>query len=152
MTLNIPKLRQLGIRIVGDEKFRGACPKEDAELVTLIGEWKRDPYLQRVPVIHIPNEKKRRDRKDFAELKEQKMKGAFVPGASDIIAIGYPTLVIELKRQDPTQSATTQDQIDFMLASQAAGAWVFVALGYAAALRIARAWYKINLSKGLHIP
>lgn len=146
--MNLDKIRAAGIEIVGDTSHRDKkCPHEDAELITLIGEWKRDPVLSRFPIIHIPNEKKRRKGEDFAELKKQKMKGAFVPGASDVIVIGFPTLVMELKRVDHMQSDIEQDQIDFLVASQNADAWACVALGYKAALQFAREWVDENYTK-----
>lgn len=143
--IKLERLRAAGIEVVGDTSYRNPkCSMEDAELVTFIAEWNRDPDLCRIPVLHIPNEKKRRSKQDFAELKKQKLKGAFVPGASDIIAVGFPTLVIELKRADHTVSSIEQDQIDFLTKAQNADAWVCVALGYKAALQFAREWFREN--------
>ena len=143
--MNLNKIYDAGIRVAGDTSFRDKrCPQEDAELVTLINQWKMHPDLSKVPVIHIPNEKKRRDKQDFAELKKQKLKGAFVPGASDIFAVGCPTLIIEMKRRDHTTSEIYPDQIQFLQASQNAGAWVTVALGWEAAFKFALNWYRIN--------
>lgn len=143
--INLERLRRAGIEVVGDTSFRDKnCPKEDAEGATLFAEWNRDPQLSKIPFIHIPNEKKRRTGADFKELKEQKMKGAFQAGASDYIALGFPSLVIELKRVDVTLSSIEQDQIDFLVKAQNADAWVCVALGYKAALKFAREWYRKN--------
>lgn len=141
----LDKINRAGIEIVGDLSYRNKnCPKEDAELVTFMNEWRIDPQLSEIIVIHIPNEKKRRKKEDFAELKKQRMKGAFLPGASDVIAVGHPTLIIELKRLDHTQSDIEDEQIDFLVKAMQSDAWVCIALGYVAALQFAREWYAEN--------
>lgn len=141
----LEKIRRAGIEIVGDVTYRDKrCPKEDAELVTFINEWRIDPQLSEFIVIHIPNEKKRRKKEDFAELKKQRMKGAFVPGASDIVAVGHPTLIIELKRIDHTLSDIEDEQIEFLSKAIESDAWVCIALGYKNALKFAREWYEAN--------
>lgn len=143
--MNLNTLKEADIEVVGDTAYRNKkAPLEDAEGVTFFAEWHRDPKLGKIPLIHIPNEKKRRTGKDFAELKAQKMKGAFVPGASDYVALGFPALVIELKREDHTLSTVDADQITFLKAAQDADAWVAVALGWRAAMAFARQWYKAN--------
>lgn len=143
--MNLEALARAGIEVVGDTSYRDRnCDNEDAEGVTLFAEWNRDPELKHIPLLHIPNEKKRRTHADFKELATQKMKGAFQAGASDYVALGFPTLVIELKRKDHTKSVIDKDQIDFLVKSQNADAWVCVALGYEAALAFARRWYRAN--------
>lgn len=143
--MNLNALRTAGIDVIGDVNYRNAgCPLEDAEGVTFFGEWNRDPLLKRIPLIHIPNERKRKSGADFKELRTQKMKGAYVTGASDYIAIGYPSLVIELKREDHTKSVIDTDQIDFLVKAQNADAWVAVALGWKAAIKFAHQWYEAN--------
>jgi hypothetical protein len=51
------------------------------------------------------------------------------PGFRDIIIIGNPVFVCELKKRDFTKSRISDDQQEFLLASQDAGAFACVALG-----------------------
>ena len=72
---------------------------------------------------------------------KQKAKGAIKKGAADIIIVGYPTFVCELKRRDHTRCQWQDGQIDFLQTSQELGAFVCVALGYAAALLAVEEWH-----------
>ena len=113
--------------------FRGECPKEDAELITFFNQLKLNyPDLYDV-AIHPDNEGLVMGT-GFNNHIRQKAKGAIRNGAADIIIVGYPTFVCELKRQDHTKCRWQDGQLEFLEASQKRGAFVCVALGYLAAL------------------
>jgi len=144
MSLNLSLIVKSGIEVVGDVSFRGDCPLEDADLITLIQKIRRE-YPMFDP-IHVKNEKKRKG-KQFIELANERKKGSIITGWVDICVPGFPTLFIELKRQDPTQSDITSDQIDFLVRQQAVDCWCFVALGWEAGWQCFMKWLKENYPK-----
>lgn len=127
------------IKTYGDLDFRGECPKEDAELITFFNELaKHYPHLSSV-AIHPDNEGKVSG-SGFTYHSRQKAKGAINKGASDIIIIGNPTFVCEMKRQDNSKSRWQDWQLEFLENSQKQGAFVCVAFGYKAALEAVKDW------------
>jgi hypothetical protein len=125
--------------VYGDINFRGDCPREDAELMTFFNELKRIyPHLSAV-AIHPDNEGLVIGAAHNAHIK-QKAKGAIKKGAADIIIVGNPTFVCEMKRQDHTKSQWQDGQLEFLEASKNNGAFVCVALGYAGALDAVKEW------------
>ena len=125
--------------VYGGLSFRGECPKEDAELITFFDELKRHHPELYVVAIHPDNESKITGT-GFNAHSRQKAKGATRKGAADILIVGCPTFVCELKRQDHTKSRWQNGQLEFLEASQNNGAFVCVALGYKAALRALDDW------------
>ena len=131
------------IKTYGDMDFRGECPKEDAELITFFNQLKLNyPGLYDV-AIHPDNERLISGT-GFNAQSRQKAKGAIRNGASDIIIVGNPTFVCELKRQDHTKSKWQDGQLDFLQTSQELGAFVCVALGYEAALNAVKDYILIS--------
>jgi hypothetical protein len=125
----------------GDINYRGDCPREDAELMTFFNELKRlYPHLSAV-AIHPDNEGLVIGAAHNAHIK-QKAKGAMKNGASDIVIIGSPTFVCEMKRQDHTKSTWQKGQLEFLEASKTNGAFVCVALGYVGAMQAVKDWIK----------
>ncbi len=127
------------IRTYGNMDFRGECPKEDAELITFFNQLKLNyPDLYDV-AIHPDNERLITGT-GFNAQSRQKAKGAIKKGAADIIIVGSPSFVCEMKRQDHTKSKWQDGQLDFLQTSQKLGAFVCVALGYEAALQAVDYW------------
>ena len=127
------------IKTYGDMDFRGDCPLEDAELMTFFNQLRiKYPDIAKV-AIHPDNEGLILGTGHHHHIK-QKAKGAIRNGASDIIIVGSPTFVCELKRQDHTKSRWQDGQLEFLEASQKRGAFVCVALGYEAALQAVDYW------------
>ncbi len=127
------------IRTYGNMDFRGECPKEDAELITFFNQLKLNyPDLYDV-AIHPDNERLITGT-GFNAQSRQKAKGAIKKGAADIIIVGSPSFVCEMKRQDHTKSKWQDGQLEFLEASQKRGAFVCVALGYEAALQAVDYW------------
>ena len=121
--------------------FRGECPKEDAELITFFNQLKLHyPDLYNI-AIHPDNERLISGT-GFNAQSRQKAKGAIRSGASDIIIVGNPTFVCELKRQDHTKSRWQDGQLEFLEYSLKNGAFVCIALGYESALEAVKDWIK----------
>lgn len=118
-----------GIKVYGDQSYRGACPVEDAELVTFFAELRRRHPALAAIAIHPENEGKRTHGQAFWS----KAKG-LAPGASDIVIPACPPLIIEMKRRDHTKSKWEPGQIEYLQSGQSAGATVAVALGWEAAM------------------
>lgn len=136
--MNLKELNPL-IKVYGNTNFRGGCAKEDAELITFFNELKRlYPDLGRI-AIHPDNEGLVIGTGHLHHAK-QKAKGAIKKGAADIVIVGNPTFVCEMKRQDHTKSRWQDGQLEFLEASKKQGAFVCVALGYEAALNAVNDW------------
>jgi len=118
------------IKVYGDKTFRGKCPKELAEQRTAIKTirelW---PTTIGKLVVHPRNEGKRDYRQHIREYLD-----GLTAGASDIIIPGSPSLVIELKRQDHTQSRLSDKELTYLLAAKDAGSHAVIALGWEAAI------------------
>lgn len=127
-----------GIKVYGDKEFRNKnTPKEDAELITFINQIKkRFPDTYGRTILHIKNEGKR----TVEQVSRDKAKGSLNAGASDIIIPGNPTFVCELKCKDHTKSKIEDEQPSYMLACQNSGAFVCIALGWAAAWEALEEW------------
>ena len=132
MATIIKKIKAHNIRIYGGE-YRGECPKESAEQVTVIN------YIRKVcpQVIHPRNEGNRH----YKQTQQYKAQG-LTKGASDIVVPGHPAFVCELKRQDPTKSVIEDDQIEYLLNCRRWGAFTCVAFGHVAAIAAFSDWLK----------
>ena len=129
------------LKTYGDTSYRGDCPLEDAELMTFFNELNRlHPHLALV-AIHPDNEGLVLGTGHQQHIK-QKAKGAIKKGASDIIIVGNPTFVCELKRRDHTKSQWQDGQLEFLEYSLKNGAFVCIALGYESALEAVKDWIK----------
>lgn len=127
-------------KVYGDQNFRGECVKEDNELSTFFNQLRKHyPETLGIIALHPKNEGKR----SVNQARVDRMKGAAV-GACDIIIAGCPTLLIEMKRKDHTQSTWQPKQIPFMQAAHDNGAMVCVCLGWEAAFEALKDWMEIN--------
>jgi hypothetical protein len=101
---------------------------EAAHMATFFNILRRDyPEYAKI-AIHIRNERQRTK----YQIDKEKAQGGFVTGASDIIIIGCPTFVCEMKSQSP-RAKISDEQIDFLIAAQNNKAFVCIALGWEAA-------------------
>lgn len=122
--------------LYGDHNFTGDCASEALEQVTffnLLRQKYPDTY-GRIG-IHIRNEGKR----THSQAAREKAEG-MVKGASDIIIPGSPAFICEMKRKNYRMSRLADDQVEYLLACQKAGAFVCVALGYEAAWEAFQDW------------
>lgn len=131
------------IPVYGNVNFRGKCPREGAEQATFINQLRKQyPHIAEI-CIHIENEGKR----THSQAMKAKAQG-LVAGASDIIIPGGPSLVMEIKRQDHTQSKWQDGQIEYLQSARQSGSMVCVALGWEGALQAVEAWIKGGLESG----
>ena len=121
--------------------FRCECPKEDAELITFFNQLKLH-YPDLYDVAIHPDNERLISGTGFNAQSRQKAKGAIRSGASDIIIVGNPTFVCEMKRQDHTKSRWQDGQLEFLEYSLKNGAFVCIALGYESALEAVKDWIK----------
>lgn len=124
------------LKVYGDQSFRGSCPTEAAEQITFFNSLPDDI---KPLALHVRNEGKR----THAQAMRHKAEG-MLAGAPDIIVLGSPPLLIELKRKDHTKSRWQTNQVKTLLAAQSAGCTVCVALGYEAALEALNDWRNNN--------
>lgn len=124
------------IKVFGDISYRSKKPPTEAcEQVTFLNELRRlHPEIGKIAT-HIRNEGKR----TYQQVAKQKAEG-MIPGASDIIIPGSPSLCIELKKSDHTKSKWQPGQQEYLLAAQANGSFACVALGYKGALLAVDWW------------
>lgn len=127
------------LQVYGNQGFRGACPKEEVEQITVFN-WLRSeyPYTLGLIALHPRNEAQLRAGQHMA-INRHKASG-MTPGASDIIIPGAPSFVCELKRRDHTKSTWQPGQKEYLLAAKQAGSFVCIALGYEGAQEAIRAW------------
>lgn len=123
------------LKCYGDMSFRGKCPLESAEQITLFNNI-RSEYPQ---ALHPRNEGKR----TYGQVNRQKAEG-MTKGASDIIIPASVCFVGELKRQDHTKSTWQGGQIDYLKSCEDHGAFVCVAFGYKAMLEAIKEWEELN--------
>jgi hypothetical protein len=126
------------IPIYGNLDYRGAiCLHEDAEQKQFFATVRAlYPKTWGRIATHIENESG-----GSSAIRTMRSKAVgLTPGACDIIIPGNPTFCCEMKRRNPQKSHTNQSQINYLLAAQAAGAFVCYALGADAALEAFNVW------------
>ena len=120
----------------GDINYRGECSREGAEQLTFFSQLRRHhPHL--APIVFHPRMEGERTK---GQADWQKADGSIVKGVSDVIGIGHPMLVLELKRKDKTKSVWQPGQLSFLESSHKRGAFTCLALGYEAALKAIQDW------------
>ncbi len=136
--MNLNKIPQQ-IPVFGDQEWRGKCPLEVAEQVSFLCMLRAEfPKLAEIAV-HIRNEGKRTKRQGAAQKAE-----GLNTGASDLLIPCTPSILIELKRRDHTQSKIADKQIKYLVNSEAFGSFACVALGAVGAMEAVREWHTIN--------
>ena len=124
------------LRVYGDVNYRGPAPTESSEQVTFFSQLRRHhPHL--APIVFHPRMEGERTK---GQADWQKANGSIVKGVSDVIGIGHPMLVLELKRRDKNKSVWQPGQIAFLEASQKRGAFTCLALGWEAAMQALKDW------------
>lgn len=130
----------------GDFKYRGKCARESAEQITFFNQL-RGYYPDSYGRIAIhPRNEGQLIGGQHSSLDKQKAEGMSV-GASDIVIVGAPAFVCELKRLDHTQCTWQPGQLDYLEAAKASGAFVCVALGWEAAWAAFNDWLEMKESK-----
>ena len=124
------------IPVWGDTTFRGKCPVENADQVTLFGFIRAQyPKTWGVLAFHPRNEGVR----TIGQVKWQKAEG-MTAGTVDVIIPASVPLVMEIKRKDHTKSTWQPGQVEYLRSAQLAGAYACIALGYEAAITAVKWW------------
>lgn len=119
-------------------KIKGCKIPESAHMKTFFNTLRREYPEYAKACWHTRNEGKRN--KD--QMEREKSEG-FLTGVSDIIIAGSPSFICELKSQQ-TSAKISDEQIDFLLAAQALGAYSCVCLGHKAAIEAFIHWQSLN--------
>lgn len=124
------------IEVYGDQAFRGDCPSESMEQVTFFNRLRRQyPDTWGLIALHPRNEGVRTHYQAMKEKSEGMTKGA-----ADVVIVGAPAFVCEIKRQNHTKSQWQDGQQEFLHAAKKAGAFTCIALGADAAWRAFHAY------------
>jgi hypothetical protein len=122
--------------VFGDREYRGTCPVENADQVTLFAFIRRQwPKTWGVIAFHPRNEGKR----SWGQAAWQRAEG-MTEGTVDLIIPARVPLVMELKRKDHTKSKWQPGQAEYLTAAQDAGAFACIALGCEAAIEAVKTW------------
>lgn len=131
-------LKNSPVPIYGDQSFRGDCPREGLEQVSIFN-WLRKNHPQYYAVaVHIRNE----DQGSARKALKIKAEGGMVTGASDIQIPGCPSMVCEVKRADMTKSRFGKGQPEYLQASKDVGAFACVVLGARGFVEAFNDWLK----------
>ena len=127
------------LTVYGDQSFRGNCPKEESDQVSLFSwlQWQH-PALYAI-AIHPKIEGKR----TWQQIAAEKKTGALKKGVIDVVIPGCPSLCLELKRRDHTKSVWKDGQPEYLWAAKNNGSIVCVALGFDAACHAIEDYIKI---------
>jgi len=125
------------IKIYG-QKVKGCKIPESAHMITFFNTLRREYPEYAKCCLHIRNEGKRTRQ----QIEKEKAEG-LVTGAADIILVGSPSLVCEMKSRS-SSAKISQEQIDFLLSAQSLGAFVCIALGHEAAIEAFNDWRALN--------
>lgn len=124
------------IHVYGDITYRGQCPTEAAEQTTFFNRLRTHyPDTLAVIAVHIRNEGKKTPQQAAIHRAQ-----GMVAGAADILIPGSPAFVCELKRRDHTKSTLSDDQVKYLRAAMANGAFACIALGVDAAWEAMQEW------------
>ena len=118
----------------------GPCPSEMVEMASFFNRLRKEyPEYARI-ALHIRNEGLR----SAMQVRKIKSDGGFVKGASDVIIPGSPTFVMEMKSTSKNAKISLE-QVEYLEAAEAMGAFVCVAIGAVGAWKAFNTW--INSSK-----
>lgn len=135
MNLTLPP----GVRLFGDPTYRGKCPREVIEQVSVINRIRQEyPTTWGLLAFHPRNEQLL-ERGQFSSVIKHKAEG-MTAGFADLVVVGCPAFVCEIKRRDHTLSTWQPGQREHLEAAANAGAFACVALGAVAAYTAFEEW------------
>lgn len=117
------------------QSTKDLCPSERVEMASFFNRLRREAPEYGAIALHIRNEGKRSAMQHSAMVGE----GGFVKGASDVVIPGAPTFVMEMKSRTKT-AKLSKEQVAYLEAAAAAGAYACVALGAVAAWEAFETW------------
>lgn len=111
------------------------CPSEAVEMSSFFNRLRREkPELGRI-ALHIRNEGLR----THQQVQKMRLDGGFVAGAADVVIPGAPAFVMEMKSRAKT-AKVSKEQVAYLEACAAQGAFTCVALGAVAAWNALEEW------------
>lgn len=116
----------------GDQSFRGKCPLEGVEQMSLVNQIRRVYPDTFGKIVYHPRNEGLVSNGQFSSVAKHKAEG-MTKGAPDCVVPGNPAFLCEIKRQNHTLSHWQDGQIEYLTAAQKLGAFVCVALGAKAA-------------------
>ena len=116
-------------------KQAGKQPSEALEMTTFFGELRRRHPEIHALALHVRNEGKR----DHKDTNIMKMQGGFIKGAPDIVIMGKPTFLCEMKSKS-TKAVVGKDQLKFLENADKRGCFSCVAYGWEAAMQAVEDW------------
>lgn len=125
----------------GDRSFRGKCPREAEDQMSFFSWLEHElPEYARL-TIHPKVE----GRRTPAQATIDRKMGSMKKGVVDVIAIGSPMLVMEIKRKNESLSEWKDGQLRFLEESKKAGAVVAVVFGLEAAKEAYLDWVSLQV-------
>ena len=119
------------------QQEKGVHPSEAAEMTTFFNQLRKHYPEYYAIALHVRNE----NDGDYRKTNKSKLERGFVKGASDIVIIGNPTIVCEMKAINKG-SRLSKEQIDFLNSSAENGAFACVAYGWQATMQAFMEWIK----------
>lgn len=138
--MHIPKW----LTVYGDRSYRGKCPREIEDQMSFFTWLGNELPEYRALTFHPKIE----SRRSHAQAAIDRKAGTLTKGVADVIAIGFPCLVMELKRKDESDSGWSDGQLKFLERAKNAGASVCVAFGLEAAKEAYLEWVSMQQSTG----
>jgi len=131
--------------VYGDRTFKGKCPREAEDQMSFFSWLEHElPEFRRI-TFHPKVE----GRRTYAQATIDKKMGSMNRGVVDVIAIGAPCLVMEIKRKDEKLSSWRDGQLQFLEAAKNSGAAVCVAFGLEAAKEAYAEWAQLQIKGGI---
>lgn len=132
--------KSLPVPYYGGE-FKGKCPLEKVEQISVVNKIRQEyPETWGRLLVHVRNE----DEAASAQAMRRRKLEGLVTGASDLQIPGCPSFVCEMKRCDPAKSSISDDQLTYLTAAQAAGAYACIAFGAIAAWEAFQHWITLQ--------
>ncbi len=126
------------IKVYGDLSYRDSeCPHEDKEQETIVNQVRK--HYPHLVFTSVKNEGKRNKN----QIDKDKAMG-FRAGVSDLVFFGSPTLCLEVKRKDHTESQWRPQQQPFLIAAQEQGAMACVCFGWEAGMEAIKDWLELT--------
>ena len=127
------------IKVYGDQSCRDSLQScEDVEHINFVSWLQLHHPQHHAVLVHPKNEGKR----TFGQIAKEKKMG-LTKGASDILIMGSPAFVCEIKKINHVKCKWETGQKEFLAQSQNNGAFACVALGSAGAKEAFKDWLKL---------
>lgn len=128
------------LRVYGQQQ-KGDQAKEGAEMSTFFNQLRKKYPEIHALALHIRNE----NDGDYRRTDKAKLQGGFIKGAPDIVIMGAPTFLCEMKSKSK-KASVAKEQTEFLERADKKGCFCCVAYGWEAAMQAVVDWIKENPS------